>query len=90
MIDEGDFGATTWYLMLARRLDVHDAIKAVDGWAGDQYRTYKEADGRVCITALYQGKTAVDTDRMYRQLQAWSRPIHSPERASTKWSRTRC
>ena len=34
-VDDGDFGATTWYLMLAQRIDVHRAIKAVDGWAGD-------------------------------------------------------
>jgi len=70
-VDEGDFGATTWYLMLAQRLDVHEAIKAVDGWGGDGYRTYTEADGRVCITALYKGKTTADSDRMYKQLQQW-------------------
>ena len=34
-LDDGDFGATTWYLMLAQRIDVHEAVKAVDGWAGD-------------------------------------------------------
>ena len=42
-LDSGDFGALYWYLMLARRLDVHKAIKSVDGWAGDSSLTYREA-----------------------------------------------
>ncbi|MGZ4784919.1 MAG: DUF6782 family putative metallopeptidase [Acidimicrobiales bacterium] len=70
-LDDGDFGATTWYLMLARRLDVHQAVKAVDGWGGDSYVTYSEADGRVCVRARYQGKTQADTDRMHESLQQW-------------------
>jgi len=70
-VDDGDFGATTWFLMLAQRLDVHEAIKAVDGWGGDSYLTYSEPDGRVCTKARYQGKTQADTDHMYALLQQW-------------------
>lgn len=70
-IDDGDFGATTWYLMLAQRIDVHRAIDAVDGWGGDSYVTYSEASGRVCVTARYQGKTQADTDAMYESLKDW-------------------
>ena len=44
-IESGDFGALYWYLMLARRVDVHTAIKAVDGWAGDSSLTYREPGG---------------------------------------------
>ena len=31
--------------MLARRVDVHTAMKAVDGWAGDSSLTYREPGG---------------------------------------------
>jgi hypothetical protein len=70
-VDDGDFGATTWFLMLAQRIDVHEAVDAVDGWAGDSYLTYKEAGGRVCVKARYQGKTSADTDSMYDSLKEW-------------------
>jgi hypothetical protein len=70
-IDDGDFGATTWYLMLAQRIDVHRAIDAVDGWGGDSYVTYSEADGRVCVKARYRGKTQAETDAMYDSLKDW-------------------
>ncbi len=71
-IDDGDFGATTWFLMLARRLDVHDAIKAVDGWGGDSYVTYAGADDKVCVRARYQGRTSADSDAMQTLLQSWA------------------
>jgi hypothetical protein len=70
-VDDGDFGATTWYLMLAQRMDVHRAVKAVDGWAGDSYVTYKEASGTVCVKARYQGQSQDDTDAMYADLKDW-------------------
>lgn len=71
-IDSGDIGATEWYLMLARRLDVHEAVKAVDGWGGDSYVSYSQADGTVCVRAHYQGKTSADTDEMATLLQSWA------------------
>ncbi len=70
-IDDGDFGATTWYLMLAQRIDVHRAIAAVDGWGGDSYVTYSMPSGFVCVDARYQGKTQADTDAMYQDLTDW-------------------
>jgi hypothetical protein len=70
-VDDGDFGATTWFLMLAQRIDVHRAIEVVDGWAGDSYVTYTEPSSRVCVTARYQGKEQADTDRMYEALKEW-------------------
>ena len=35
---DGDFGAVSWYLMLAERIDPVAALAAVDGWGGDQFR----------------------------------------------------
>jgi hypothetical protein len=70
-IDSNPLGATTWYLMLARRLPGSDAAKAVDGWGGDSALTYSEADGTVCVRSRYQGKTSADTDEMVTLLQQW-------------------
>jgi hypothetical protein len=71
-LDDGDFGATTWFLMLAQRIDVHRAIDVVDGWGGDSYVTYTDAGGRVCVKARYQGRTSADTDRMHQDLEDWA------------------
>ena len=70
-IESGDFGALYWYLMLARRVDVHTAIKAVDGWAGDSSLTYREPGGRVCVVADYRGRSAGDAQTMADALQQW-------------------
>jgi hypothetical protein len=70
-VDSGDFGALYWYLMLARRLDVHTALKAVDGWAGDSSLTYREPGGRVCVVADYRGRSADDAQTMADALQQW-------------------
>ena len=58
--DDGDntFGALTWYLMLARRLDVHDAIKAVDDWSADTALGYQDKSGRVCVELEYKASSA--------------------------------
>ena len=77
-VDDGDFGATTWYLMLAQRMDVHRAVKAVDGWAGDSYFTYKEASGTVCVKARYQGKTQDRHRRHVRRPEGLA--LHRPHR----------
>jgi hypothetical protein len=70
-LDGGNFGALTWYLMLARRLDVHQALKAVDGWGADSSLIYKEKSGRVCVDARYQGRTPADTTTMAGILDQW-------------------
>jgi len=70
-VDSGDFGALYWYLMLARRLDVHQAMKAVDGWAADSSLTYREPGGRVCVDAAYRGQSGGDADTMAQLLQQW-------------------
>jgi hypothetical protein len=71
-LEDGDFGATTWYLMLSRRLDPHLAMQAVDGWEGDSSLIYREPSGRVCVTARYQGKTPAATATMTQLLNAWA------------------
>ncbi len=70
-LDASPLGATTWYLMLARRLPGNVAAKAVDGWAGDSALTYSKSDGSVCVRARYDGKTSADTEAMKVMLDQW-------------------
>ncbi len=62
LIDEGEFGAFDWYIMLASRLDPKRSLHLVDGWAGDSYRSY-EGDNGACVTARFRGTiTGATTD----------------------------
>jgi hypothetical protein len=68
--DSGEFGVITWYLMLAERMPLQDALAAADGWGGDAYVGYED-HGRSCARMVYRGKSSSDTDRMYAALQRW-------------------
>jgi hypothetical protein len=68
--DDGEFGAVTWYLMLAERLPLTDALTIVDGWGGDSYVAY-EHDGVTCARASYRGQDAAATGRMLTALRQW-------------------
>jgi hypothetical protein len=68
--DSGEFGAVTWYLMLAARLSPQSALAAADGWAGDAYVGYR-SDDRSCARMTFAGKTPADTARMFTSLQQW-------------------
>jgi hypothetical protein len=69
-VDAGDLGAITWYLLLAERLDLHTALKAVDGWGGDAYIISRSQD-RFCVRAAFQGDDVEETAQMERALAAW-------------------
>jgi hypothetical protein len=69
--DSGEFGVLTWYLMLAERLPLQDALKAVDGWGGDAYVGFERGDA-TCARLAYVGDTAQDTTRMLSALQRWT------------------
>ena len=69
-LDSGEFGALTWYLMLAERLPLLDALAAADGWGGDAYVAYEKA-GRSCVRMAYTGATRADTGRMLSAVRRW-------------------
>ncbi len=71
VLEEGGWGALAWYLVLAERIDVHDALAAVDGWGGDSYALY-ERDGVPCVQLAVTGDTATATDRLQDALTSWS------------------
>ena len=67
----GVFGVVTWYLMLAERMPLQDALAASDGWAGDAYVGFKRG-GSSCARMTYAGDTPQDTNRMLSALRRWS------------------
>lgn len=68
--DSGDFGALGWYVVLAERLPVVDALDAVDGWGGDSYVAF-ERDDVSCVRVSYRGDSKRDLAEMHAALRAW-------------------
>jgi len=71
VIESDEFGPTTWYLLLASRLDQKEALAAVDGWGGDQYVVYRE-DDQVCMDATIEGDTPEDEAQLADALGKWA------------------
>jgi broad-specificity NMP kinase len=78
--ESGELGVLTWYVTLAQRLPLPQALAAADGWGGDAYVGYQH-DGTTCIRAAYTGLTTADTARMYTALQGWQ--AAAPSTAAT-------
>ncbi|HVL03863.1 MAG TPA: hypothetical protein VM386_05440 [Acidimicrobiales bacterium] len=72
--EEGDFGALTWFLLLAEHLDPRQALRATDGWGGDSYVAV-DRDGRACVRSAFRGDTPADTDEMTTALEEWSSSV---------------
>jgi hypothetical protein len=70
VLEEGPFGATSWYLVLAERIDPKVAFEAALGWNGDAFAAYED-DDEVCVQAAFLGDTAEDEDEMAAALDAW-------------------
>jgi len=68
--ESGELGVLTWYLMLAQRLPLAQALAAADGWGGDAYVGFQHG-GTTCVRTAFTGRTAGDTGRMYAALQGW-------------------
>ena len=68
--DGGDFGAFGLYVVLAQRIDPHQALRAADAWEGDAYVTYR-ADGRQCVQAAFVAADAAGVAALGDALGAW-------------------
>ncbi len=66
----GRLGVLTWYLMLAERLPLREALAAADGWGSDAFVAF-ERDGDSCARVNYSGDQPQDTARMLTALQRW-------------------
>lgn len=69
-VDSGEFGALSWYYVLAQRIPIRTALAAADGWGGDAY-VQVDRDGVACMRASVTGRTEADTGRLRRALQQW-------------------
>ena len=70
VLDEGDFGAASLYIVLAQRVPVLDALDAVLGWGGDAYVDVVR-DGTSCVRIDVVGDTDEDTAELLAALEAW-------------------
>jgi hypothetical protein len=70
VLDEGPFGATSWYLFLAERIDPKVAFEAALGWNGDAFGAV-ERDGATCVRAAFVGDQPSDDAEMVSAMQAW-------------------
>lgn len=68
--DSGEFGTVTWYLMLAERLPLLDALETAEGWGGDEYVGFVRS-GDSCARMAYAGDAPRDTRRMLSALRRW-------------------
>lgn len=70
LLDEGPFGATSWYLFLAERIEPKVAFEAALGWNGDAFAATD--DGAVCVRVAFVGDTEDDEDEMTAALDTWA------------------
>ncbi len=75
-VDSGDFGATSWFFVLAERIDPLVALRAVDGWGGDAYVAYDKG-GSTCIRLNWRGDTSTDDQEMHDALDQWAAAMPS-------------
>lgn len=60
VVDRGHLGAVFWYLALASRLPLNEAISAMDGWNGDSFVTTRDTpNARPCMNAAFSATTGV-------------------------------
>jgi hypothetical protein len=76
VLDRGEFGPTTWFMLLGSRLDGRTALAAVDGWGGDEYVTYRD-DDRVCVVIEAEADTEGDAEALHDAAASWA--SRSPE-----------
>ncbi len=83
LLEEGDFGSLTWFLLLAEHLDPRQALRAVDGWGGDAYVAFAR-DGRTCVRSVFRGDTPVETDEMGTVLDEWTQAVPANDASVTR------
>ncbi|QGG96734.1 hypothetical protein [Actinomarinicola tropica] len=79
MIDEGELGAISLYLMLAARIDPVAALHATDAWAGDAFVTSRDLEGDLCTRIVAATRDATSADVLDAALSDWV--AAAPERS---------
>jgi hypothetical protein len=70
LFDTGPFGATSWYLVLAERIDPKIAFEATLGWNGDDFAAF-ERDGATCVRTGFIGDEPSDETEMAAAIDLW-------------------
>jgi hypothetical protein len=70
VLDDGDFGAASLYLVLAQRIPATQALDAALGWGGDAYVDFTRGD-RSCVLVDVIGDDDEDTEEIRVALEAW-------------------
>jgi hypothetical protein len=69
--DSGDFGALSWYVTLAQRIDPHLALQAADAWAGDSYVAF-EQNQKVCVRSDVNATSAATSATLAAAFTQWA------------------
>ncbi|MFL6205457.1 MAG: hypothetical protein ACJ739_08895 [Acidimicrobiales bacterium] len=77
VLEQGPFGATSWYLVLAERIDPKQAFEAALGWNGDAFAAYETDDDDVCVQAVFAGDAESDEDEMSAAIDDWASAMPS-------------
>ncbi len=73
----GEFGAISWFSMLAERIDPHVALAAIDGWSGDAWWDYRK-NNTTCVALAWHAKLATGRDAMGAALRSWRAAMPHP------------
>ena len=82
-IDDGEFGALTWYVMLASRIPPIPALDVIDNWAGDSFVSYDD-DGEVCVKARYRAPDPAAAQIVQNRLESWIDASRSEDTSLSK------
>jgi hypothetical protein len=63
-------GAVGLFVLLSERLDAEVALVAADGWGGDRYAVFRDAD-RTCVRVALVADTPGDLDEVAAALRDW-------------------
>lgn len=70
LFDTDPFGATSWYFILAERIDPKVAFEAALGWNGDDFAAF-ERDGITCVRLGFIGDQRRDEREMAAAIDEW-------------------
>ncbi|MSO86860.1 MAG: hypothetical protein EXQ71_05000 [Acidimicrobiia bacterium] len=70
LFDTDPFGATSWYFILAERIDPKVAFEAARGWNGDDFAAF-ERDGITCVRLGFIGDQRRDEREMADAIDEW-------------------
>ena len=83
LFDAGPFGAISWYLVLAERIDPKVAFEAVLGWNGDDFAAF-DRDGTTCVRAGFIGDEPRDEAEMAAAIDQWAAALPGGQAHSKK------